>query len=164
MTPHNTMIMNDLKQLGNYFRAVFTINGLDEAPRQIIKSHHFILMRYLSIMYPLQIDELNRVNVDQYSASMYMHKMMSKLYTRSPQWLWIKYNKEKNNTYMTLKKLKSAAIMYMNVNMMGTRDFYYEVNNNRDQLISKLKQYDKLITENGLDIAGNLKLDINMIK
>jgi hypothetical protein len=86
--------MSDPDKLFEYIDLLFDRNSDWSKVKRLHKSkHHFMLSRFLSIQFPIQANEFNRMGIDSVSVSDYWHYQLGKSFNRVPPWMYTKTKK-----------------------------------------------------------------------
>jgi hypothetical protein len=128
--------------------------GTDEAAWKKVsntdKSRNFFMMnRFLSINYPLQVCVLSHLRVDVPSVANYWHRQLSRLFGSTPGWI---YTKTKKSSEITKKlNLPSEAMIkwWCNKEMIGRKDFDQAVKFFGEEYLSEIRELEKILKSQG---------------
>lgn len=114
----------NLDNLFEYISVVFDKHAKwSDVKRSHKSKHHFMLHRFLSIQFPIQANEFNRMGIDPASAADYWHYQLSKSYNKVPPWMYTKTAKakvEKNKDYVPSNEVQ---FFWMKLNSVNRRDY-----------------------------------------
>lgn len=85
-------------ELFDYMKELFTAKQQrwNSNVKRIDKSkHHFMMTRFLGIKFPVQANELNKIQIDTETVADYWNRLLSRTHTAIPSWMYIKTKKEK---------------------------------------------------------------------
>lgn len=93
-------------EMFDYIKTLFDKEAYREVTDSDKKKHSFMMLRYVSIKYPLEANSFNLNGVDQLSMSDYWHWFFSNNYKSAPNWLYTKTKKNEEK----IKALDKALL------------------------------------------------------
>jgi len=106
--------------------------------------YYFMLNRFMSINFPLQANAFNHLKLSQPEAVDYWHGQLSKLYTRSPDWMYTKTGKKgkKKSAWPS----EEAVAFYLDKNKMSKRELHDAVKMFGDDALEPIHRIDRAWT------------------
>jgi hypothetical protein len=139
-------------QLFDYTKLMFTANEKQwKEIKSTDKNRNFFMMnRFLSIKYPLQVSLLSHIKINSASASDYWHSMLKKLYKSQPSWIFAKTKKK--TTEEKKKELPSESMIkwYCQKNEISRKEFDQNILFFGDEFIKEIKSTEKILKSQGL--------------
>ena len=114
----------DPDKLFEYISLIFDKNSnWDSVKRSHKNKHHFMLSRFLSIQFPIQANEFNRMEIDPVSVADYWHYQLGKSYNKVPPWMYTKTKSakaEKTKDYIPSSEVQK---FWMKLNLTTKLDY-----------------------------------------
>ncbi|NJO90820.1 MAG: hypothetical protein HC831_19025 [Chloroflexia bacterium] len=122
-------------------------SGWKSVSRGDKKKNHFMISRMMSINYPLQAHALNHIKIDPVETVDSWHRLMSRIYSQVPFWMYTKgqkKQKEKKEKKLSVKEstIKAYAKKY-DLDLRSVRDaieFFPE------ESVKELQKFEKMIS------------------
>ncbi len=108
--------------------------------------HFFMVQRFASIKYPLQASYFNHIKIHPGQVVSYWQESWSKLYTRTPGWMYVKTKKIKEEKKKELPVKEETIKAYCELHKMSKRDFQDSLDILGNAFITELINFEKLIT------------------
>jgi predicted choloylglycine hydrolase len=115
------------------------------------KNRNFFMMnRFLSIKYPVQVSLLSHFRINSAAVSDYWHSVLTKLYKTQPSWIFAKTKKKA--TEDKKKNLPSEAMIkwWCQKHEISRRDFDDSVNFFGDSFLDEVRDLEKVLKTQGL--------------
>lgn len=110
----------------------------------------FMLNRFLSIKYPVQVHHLSLLRINPSSASDYWHHTMKGLFGSTPKWIYAK-TKKKNEEAKKLDLPSEEMIKwYCEKNEISRKEFLLHVKFFGDNFLSEVKSMEKVLKSQGV--------------
>lgn len=81
-------------ELFDYMKLLFEPGGWDKVKKIDKSKNHFMLHRFMSIQFPIQANEINRIGVNPYSAADFWKHFLGRIFKFTPKWMYTKTKKE----------------------------------------------------------------------
>jgi hypothetical protein len=81
-------------ELFDYIKSLFDKDSYSKVRNNTKKKFSFMLLRYISIKYPLEANNMNIININEVHLSDFLHRFLVSRYTRVPNWIFTKTKKE----------------------------------------------------------------------
>ena len=139
-------------QLFDYLKLVFSKNDKEwNALKDTDKARNFFMLnRFLSIKYPYQVGYLSHYKINPVAVSDYWHKIMSAQFSTTPNWVYAKTVKKKDQEKKLDLPTSEMIKWYCERNEMSRKDFDQNVKFFGDTFIKELKQMEKVLKSQGL--------------
>lgn len=115
------------------------------------KSRNFFMMnRFLSIKYPVQVSYLSHMKIDAPSTMDYWHQNLKKLYKSVPTWV---YAKTKKKSVEDKKKNMPSPQMvkwYCQQEEISSKDYMTSVKMFGDTFLNEIRDLEKLLRSQGV--------------
>lgn len=140
--------------LFDFINAMFDRNQYATIPDSIKRKHFFMVQRFMSIKFPVEADNLNRLGINQIAVMNFWHMILTKRFSRVPGWMYVKSKKSKNSGEKDkIDKFKPDLIkFYIKGKKMDRRDFLFCKELFPDQLYEELKNLEKIVKDNGIKL------------
>lgn len=139
-------------QLFDYTKLMFTANEKRwKELKDTDKNRNFFMMnRFLSIKYPVQVSLLSHFRINSAAVSDYWHSVLTKLYKTQPSWIFAKTKKKA--TEDKKKNLPSEAMIkwWCQKHEISRRDFDDSVNFFGDSFLDEVRDLEKVLKTQGL--------------
>ena len=139
--------MKDPKKLFDFIDILFTDKKTFNKLKSYEKARHFFMLnRFMSIQYPVQSNFLQHLKINPVEVVNYWQTTMNKLYTRVPNWMYVKTKKQKNNNkkyYIDEEIIKEYCkkFNYSKRQVEDAMKFFPE------KMYKELKQFEKLLKQ-----------------
>jgi len=111
------------------------------------KQHFFMLMRTMSILFPVEVDNFNIIGINQVAVVDYFHFLACTTYKSQPRELSIS-TKKADKTKSKIKRFKKEVInSYLRYRKLDERDFDFLVSIDEDFVCNELKDVENTIKE-----------------
>lgn len=139
-------------QLFDYTKLIFTAT---EKQWQEVKDtdknrNFFMLNRFLSIKYPLQVSLLSHFRINSASTSNYWHSMLKRLYKSQPSWIFAKTKKKATEDKKKNLPSESMIKWWCQKHEMSRRDFENSVSFFGDSFLDEVRDLEKTLKSQGL--------------
>lgn len=108
------------------------------------KKHFFMAQRFISIKYPVEANNFNRVDINQVGIMNIWNGVLDRLHGQKPSWIFIKVDKKDKAKEKIKDKIASfdseVISFYLKNKKMDRRDFDFLVSINPDELSEELKK------------------------
>ena len=144
-------------ELFDFVDTLFNRKAYLEVPDSIKRKHFFMAQRFMSMRFPLQADQFNRIGINQVVAMDYWSIILSTKYSRKPSFLY-NYNK----TIKKKDKVKATAIdrikedvitYYLKITQRDRRDFEFDKEIFPDEVLEELKNLTKAVKDDGIKLS-----------
>ena len=110
----------------------------------------FMLNRFMSIKYPVQVHALSLLRTNPVAASDYWHRTMSTLHGTVPTWIYAKTKKKGEEEKKLELPSESMISWYCNKNEMSRKEFLENVNFFGDSFVKEVKSLEKILKSQGV--------------
>lgn len=113
------------------------------------EKNFFMMQRFFSIKHPIQAGMLNNLRINSGEAVQYWCDSLSKIYNRTPQWIWNALKEVKKKKEIEKKKLdvkESTISYYCMKNACSRRDVDDAFNIYGNKFVEELKILEKSIS------------------
>lgn len=93
-----------MSDLFGFINSMFIQNEFKKTKQSERSKHFFMVNRFMSIKYPVQSSYFNHIKINPAQAVTYWQENLSKLYSKTPGWMYVKTAKAKE-----LKKSKQVV-------------------------------------------------------
>jgi len=111
------------------------------------KQHFFMVMRTMSILFPVEVNNFNIIGINQVAVIDYLHFLACITYKRQPRELSIPTKKSDKEKSKISKFKKEIITTYLRYRQLDMRDFDFLVSINEDFICSELKNIELTIKE-----------------
>jgi hypothetical protein len=135
-------------QLFDYLKLVFSkdekawgnLNSVDKG------RNFFMLNRFMSIKFPVQVHALSLLKIDPNSASNYWHKTMKSLHGGStPNWIYTKTKKKAEKDKKLNLPSEEMIRWYCNKNEISRKDFVQSVEFFGETFLKEIHSLEKIL-------------------
>ena len=139
-------------ELFDYVGMVFSRNEKKWEELSVLdKSRNFFMLnRFLSINYPIQVSYLSHYKIDSVSVSDYWHRTLSKQFSGTPKWIYAKTVKKTEVEKKLNLPSKEMINWYCRKNEMTISDFNQHVNFFGESFIDEIKSLEKILKSQGV--------------
>lgn len=128
---------------------IFQREGWKDIPDSIKKKHCFMIQRIMSMKYPLQAQHFNRLNTSAVATVNIWHMIMSRQFTKAPQWTY-DYSKTikkepKSTDKKAVKRSTEVINMYMTNNKLCTADYEAMLEFFPEEVATELKMLEEYV-------------------
>ena len=115
------------------------------------KSRNFFMMnRFLSIRYPVQVHALSLLRTNPSAASDYWHRTMSTLHDTTPTWIYAKTKKKDEKEKKLELPSDSMIRWWCEKNESSKEDFIQNVNFFGETFIKEIRSLEKILKSQGV--------------
>lgn len=139
-------------QLFDYTKLMFTAN---EKQWQEVKSpdknrNFFMMNRFLSIKYPMQVSVLSHFRINSAAVADYWHSTLKKLYSSQPNWIYAKTKKKAVEDKK--KNLPSEAMVkwYCSKHEMSRSEYEDSIKFFGDDFLGEIRDLEKILKSQGI--------------
>lgn len=138
--------------LFDYIKLIFTKDEKAwKSLSDIDKSRNFFMLnRFCSIKYPVQVQALSLLKINPVSASNYWHRTMSNLYNTVPAWIYAKTKKKDEVTKKLDLPSDTMISWYCEKNQMSKREFMENVKFFGENFLKEIKSLEKILKSQGV--------------
>jgi hypothetical protein len=134
-------------ELFPFIEKMFNPESFRKIDKSIKDKHYFIVMRFLSIKYPLEVNKFNLLKINKSNVLDYFSFVLSKQYSRTPNWFRVATNKDSQKSL--LKDIdKNIICQYIRMNELDSYTFNELSSENPEFLLSELKKLKKFLKDN----------------
>lgn len=129
-------------QLFDFIDSLFNSKKYQKNTAVDKRSSFFMTERMMSIHYPLQVEQLNVLDINKERVMDFWSKFLAQSYSRKPGWLFTKVNpsSKQQKSKDKFSKIKQQTIdYYMNRYMLDERDYHTLQRDYADELLSELE-------------------------
>ena len=136
----------DPNKLFDFINIMFDKNSYEKVKPYTRGKHFFMINRFCSINFPVQANMLQKINVNPVSVVDFWQNLLSKLYTKTPGWMYTK-------TAATKKKVKDKYVEDETIKLYTQRFGYSRkqvqdaIDMFGDKMITELKDYEKMLKQ-----------------
>lgn len=143
---------NNMIQLFDYMKLIFSKNEKEwKELKDTDKSRNFFMMnRFLSIQYPVQVHHLSHYKIDPSAVSDYWHRSLSSKFNSSPKWIYAKTIKKKDQEKKLDLPSQPMIKWYCEKNEISRKEFDQMVSFFGEKFTSELKSMEKILISQGL--------------
>lgn len=118
----------------------------DSIPRGEKKKNQFMINRMMSIQFPLQAQAFNHIKIDPVAMTNSWQLFMSKLYKKTPFWMYTKGAKKKKEEKQKKQEISESIIKkYASLNNLDLKSVRDAIEYFPESSIKELKKLEKLI-------------------
>lgn len=129
-------------ELFDFIKILFRPDEYAKLKQHEKSKYYFMLNRFMSINFPLQAQAFNHLKVSQAEAVDYWQGQLSKLYSRSPDWMYTKTGKKANKKKIAWPS-EEAVAFYLSKNGMSKRDLHDAVKMFGDDALEPMHRIDR---------------------
>lgn len=138
-------------QLFDYIKLIFSKDekSWNELSNTDKSRNFFMLNRFLSIQFPIQVAALSSIRIDSVATSDYWHRSLSSKFTKVPNWIYaktIKANKEKKIEFPS----KEMINWYCEKNEISYAEYDQTVKFFGDKFLDEQKKLEKVLKSQGV--------------
>lgn len=138
-------------QLFDYIKLVFSKDEKSwKALKNTDKSRNFFMLnRFISIQFPVQVSFLSHYKIDPVAVSDYWHRTLSSKFTSTPKWIYAKTKKKTEKE----KELNLPSVemirWYCERNEISRREFDENVKFFGDDFLVEIRSLEKILKSQG---------------
>jgi hypothetical protein len=115
------------------------------------KSRNFFMMnRFLSIKYPVQVAVLSHMKIDAPSTMDYWHTTLRKLYKSVPSWIYAKTKKKSTEDKKKNMPSDQMVAWYCQHEEISTKEYMTSVKMFGEPFLSEIRELEKTLKSQGL--------------
>jgi len=133
-----------------YMKDFFQNKEWEEKTDSEKNKNYFMLQRWLSIKYPVEMNMYNRIKVDKLSATELMRMSMLRIYKgRTPKWVYTKTKtaKKKKKPKYDFSKYKREISKIMETEMIDQKHMDYKIQYNPEGLMERCKKMKAILDQ-----------------
>ena len=109
--------------------------------------YFFMLQRLMSIAFPIQANAFNHVKVSQPEISDYWHESLSKLYSKTPGWIYTKTKKSEKKKKSIEMPSDEAVTYYLERTKMSKRELNDAIKLFGDEALEPIRRIESIMKE-----------------
>lgn len=133
-------------ELFDFISVMFDSAKYKTVSYSVKKKHAFITLRIMANKFPETMQRFNLIGINQVMVLDYMNTVLSKQYSRKPDWVFLKgKKKEESKQIEKIKSYKKELKNYiMNRHEISERDFQFWQATDAESLLEEFKNLEKL--------------------
>lgn len=130
--------------LFSFINTMFKKDEWEKIPLYERGAHYFMVTRFCSIKYPIQASYFNHIKIHPGHAVTYWQDLLSKLYNKTPHWMYIKTKKAKEAIKSQNVFSDDIIKSYCEKFQMSKKDFEMSIKMVGEDFIMEVKEWEKL--------------------
>lgn len=134
-------------ELKDFMKALFERPEEYKELRKTEKSKFFFMtQRFMSIAFPIQAQAFNHIRISQAETMDYWHENMTKLYKKTPSWIYTKTKKAEKKKKLDMPSDESIKY-YLERTKMSKRDLDDAIKLFGDEALEPIKRIEAIMNE-----------------